>query len=245
VSDFIVIPAIDIRNGKCVRLRRGKIAEEKIYSDNPVEMALRWANEGAKLLHVVDLDGAFAGRPVNFELVLKIAAAVKIPVQTGGGLRTAGQIEKILEGGVKRAVIGTSACRSDWEAEALIKKFGEKLAIGIDARNGLAQTKGWTATTSINAVDLAVKLAKLGAKTLIFTDTGRDGTLAGPNVPEIEKFCRAVDCDVIASGGVSGPEDIARLQALKLPNLRGVIVGKALYEGKFSLKDICSNKKTR
>jgi len=238
MQNFIVIPAIDIRNGKCVRLRHGKISEETIYADDPVEMALRWENEGARLLHVVDLDGAFEGKPVNYGLVLKIAATVKIPVQTGGGLRTTEQIEKMIEGGISRVIIGTTACRSEKETGALIEKFKEKLVIGIDARNGMVQTRGWTTTTSINAVDLAMKLAKLGAKTFIFTDTGRDGTLSGPNLPAVENFCKPLNCDVIASGGVSRLADIRKLRALPFKNLKGVIVGKALYEGKVALKEI-------
>lgn len=236
MTDFMVIPAIDLRNGKCVRLRRGKLSEETIYDTDPVKIALKWEKEGAKCLHVVDLDGAFAGRPVNTGLIIKIAAAVKIPIQTGGGLRTVLQIENLIDHDISRVIIGTAACRSEKTAGALINKFKSKLAVGIDARNGLVQTKGWTKTTSLKAVDLARKLDQMGVNTLIYTDTGRDGMLSGPNTEAILDFCGKVNCRVIASGGVSNSNDINKLRKLALHNLAGIIVGKALYEGNVSLK---------
>ncbi len=234
----MVIPAIDLRNGKCVRLRQGKLSEETVYADDPVKMAFFWEKEGAKYLHVVDLDGAFAGRPVHTELVMKIAAAVKIPVQVGGGLRTETQIQNLIDNGISRVIIGTAAGQSEKTADALIKKFRSKLAIGIDAKNGFVQTKGWTNTTSLNAVDLAMKLDQMGAQTLIYTDTERDGMLSGPNTEAISNFCGKVNCRVIASGGVSKPDDIIKLSNLALSNLDGIIVGKALYEGNISLRKV-------
>ena len=238
MPDFTVIPAIDLRNGKCVRLRQGKLSDETVYADDPVKMALLWEKEGAKYLHIVDLDGAFAGRPIHTELVIKIAAAVKIPVQVGGGLRTECQIQNLIDNGISRAIIGTVACQDEKTAEALIKKFQSKLAVGIDAQNGFAQTKGWTNITSLNAVDLAMRLDKMGVQALIYTDTGRDGMLSGPNTAAIFQFCSKVNCMVIASGGVSKPDDIIKLRKLALSNLAGIIVGKALYEGKVSLKNV-------
>lgn len=236
MPDFTVIPAIDLRNGKCVRLRRGKLSEETVYDTDPVKVALKWEKEGAKYLHVVDLDGAFAGRPAHTGLVIKIAAAVKIPVQVGGGLRTETQIQNLIDNGISRVIIGTAACESEDVVNQLVKKFKSKLAVGIDAQNEFVQTRGWTKTTSLNAVDLAMKLDQMGVQTLIYTDTGRDGMLSGPNTAAIFHFCSKVNCKVIASGGVSKPDDIIKLSKLALSNLDGIIVGKALYEGNISLK---------
>lgn len=236
MPDFMVIPAIDLRNGKCVRLCQGKFSEETVYAADPVKVALKWENEGAQYLHVIDLDGAFAGRPMNTELIIKIAAAVKIPVQAGGGLRAETQIQHLLDNGISRAIIGTTACEYEDAVKPLIKRFKSKLAIGIDACQGFVQTRGWTKTTSLNAVDLAVRLDKMGAELLIYTDTKRDGMLTGPNVSGIADLCKHVKCRVIASGGISTTDDIINLRALALPNLTGIIVGKALYEGKVSLK---------
>lgn len=238
MAAFTVIPAIDLRNGKCVRLRRGRIDDETVYSDNPVEMARAWEDQGASLLHVVDLDGAFSGRPEQTGLIAKIAAAVRIPIQAGGGLRTALHVRNLLESGVSRAIVGTLACGSEDEIAGLIASFGPRLAIGLDARSGFVQTRGWTATTDKRAVDLAAKLQQLGARTLIYTDTARDGMLTGPDSAGVAALCRRLECDVIASGGVSGPGDVAALRNLALPNLAGVIVGKALYDGKISLKSV-------
>lgn len=236
MPDFTVIPAIDLRNGKCVRLRQGKFSEETVYDTDPIKVALKWEEEGAKYLHIVDLDGALAGHPINTELIIKIAATVKIPVQTGGGLRTETQIQHLLDNGISRAIIGTAACESEDVVNPLIKRFKSKLAIGIDACEGLVQTRGWTNTTSLNAVDLAVRLDKMGAENLIYTDTKRDGMLTGPNISGIVDLCQHVNCRVIASGGISAVDDIINLRALALPNLTGIIVGKALYEGKVSLR---------
>lgn len=238
MPDFMVIPAIDLRNGKCVRLRQGKLSEETVYDADPIKVALKWEKEGAKYLHVVDLDGAFAGRPMHTELVIKIAAAVKIPVQAGGGLRTEPQIQHLIDNGISRAIIGTAACESENLVDRLIKRFKSKLAIGIDACKGLVQTRGWTNTTLLNAVDLAVRLDKIGVENLIYTDIKRDGMLTGPNISGIVDLCKHVHCKVIASGGVSKPDDIKKLQKLALSNLVGIIVGKALYECNVSLKDI-------
>ncbi len=243
MADFMIIPAIDLRNGKCVRLRRGKLSEETVYDNDPVKVALKWEQEGAKYLHIVDLDGAFAGRPVHTNIIIKIAAAVKIPIQTGGGLRTQTQIQNLIDHGVSRAIIGTAACRSEKKVKMFINKFQSKLTVGIDAQNGFVQTIGWTNTTSLNAIDLAIKLDQMGVQTLIYTDIGRDGMLSGPNISAIRLFCDKVNCRVIASGGVSKHEDIISLRKLALSNLAGIIVGKALYEGNVSLKKVLAIKK--
>lgn len=239
MADFIVIPAIDLRSGRCVRLRRGIASEETVYDTDPLKVALRWEQAGAACIHVVDLDGAFAGSPRQTAMVIKIAAAVKIPVEAGGGLRTKDHIRKLVESGVARAIIGTAACESREFTAGLIGEFGPALAMAVDAHDGLVQTAGWTSTSAVRAIDLAERLDRDGARTLIYTDTGRDGMLSGPNIQAVEKLCGRVRCSVIASGGVSAQEDIDRLRALSLPNLGGVIVGKALYEGKV---DLCKNK---
>lgn len=241
MSDFLVIPAIDIHNGKCVRLRQGKFSEETVYADDPVQMARQWESAGAKCLHVVDLNGALEGRPVNTALIVKIAAAVRIPVQAGGGLRSAEQIQSLLAGGLRRVIIGSAACQSEETLAGLIAKFKSALAAGIDASQGLVQTRGWTKPTSLKAVDLAARLAQMGMTTLIYTDIKRDGMLAGPDLAGIIDLCRRVNCAVIASGGVASLGDIINLRSLALPNLAGVIVGKALYEGKITLKDIAAD----
>ena len=226
-----IYPAIDLKEGKCVRLRQGRADAVTVYSDDPVAMARQWAEAGGDWLHVVDLDGAFAGHPVHREVVAAMAAAIAIPVELGGGLRTDADIRMMLDAGVKRVILGTRACAEPETLAALIKTFGESIAVGIDARNGKVQVKGWVETTDTLAVDLAKRVAGLGVKTIIYTDTATDGMLTGPNLEGVRLLCQAVKANVIASGGISRCDDIAALAALKLPNLDGVIVGKALYEG--------------
>jgi len=226
-----IIPAIDLKGGRCVRLRQGLANEETVYSDSPVEMARHWVRAGGEFLHVVDLDGAFAGHPVHTEALREICAAIKIPVEIGGGIRTDEDIEKLLATGVCRVILGTRACEHPEELARLVQKFGgQRIAVGIDARAGKVQTKGWVETTDIEAVDLAKKVDAAGVGTIIYTDTARDGMLDGVNAFEMGKICSAVSCNVVASGGVSSVEDIQRLAALNCANLTGAIVGKALYE---------------
>ena len=226
-----IYPAIDLKDGKCVRLRQGRADAVTVYSDDPVAMAKRWTNEGGDWLHVVDLDGAFQGRPVHRDVVAAIVAAIAVPVEFGGGLRTDGDIRLMLETGVRRVVLGTRACADPNALADLVKQFGDRVAVGIDARNGKVQVKGWVETTDTPATELAMRVAALGVSTVIYTDTATDGMLSGPNVEGVRALCRAVRCNVVASGGVSKTEDVARLNALGLANLDGVIVGKALYEG--------------
>lgn len=232
-----IIPAIDLKGGRCVRLRQGLANEETVYSDSPVEMAHHWVRAGGEFLHVVDLDGAFVGHPVHTEVLREICAAVKIPVEIGGGIRTDEDIETLLATGVCRVILGTRACEHPEELARLVQKFGgEKIAVGIDARAGKVQTKGWVETTDIEAVDLAKKVDAAGVGTIIYTDTARDGMLDGVNAFEMGKICSAVSCNVVASGGVSSEEDIRRLAALNCDNLTGAIVGKALYEKTVSVR---------
>jgi phosphoribosylformimino-5-aminoimidazole carboxamide ribotide isomerase len=200
-------------------------------------MAQRWAKEGAGFLHVVDLDGAFQGRPVHTALIARMTSAVGIPVEVGGGLRTEADIRALLDAGVRRAILGTKACLTPGDMAPLVRRFGDKLAVGIDARNGLVQVKGWIETTSVRAVDLAGQLDSLGVKTLIYTDTAVDGMLRGVNAAQVAAICKAVSCNVIASGGIASAGDIRVLRDLGEPNLVGAIVGKALYEKRVSLRE--------
>jgi len=194
-------------------------------------MARQWADAGGDWLHVVDLDGAFAGHPVHYEVVKAMAAAISIPVELGGGLRTDADIRRMLDAGVRRVILGTRACADPEALAALVKTFGDQIAVGIDARNGKVQVKGWVDTTDTLAVDLAIKASAAGISTIIYTDTATDGMLTGPNLDGVRTLCRRVKSNVIASGGISQCGDIAALASLQLANLEGVIVGKALYEG--------------
>ncbi len=234
-----IIPAIDLKGGKCVRLKQGLANEETVYSDSPAEMARHWQKEGGEFLHVVDLDGAFEGTPVHFEQLKQICKTVQIPVEIGGGIRTDEDIENLLATGVTRVILGTRACEHPEELARLVEKFGgERIAVGIDARDGKVQTKGWVETTNVNAVDLAKQVDAAGVGTIIYTDTSRDGMMEGVNTFEMGKICSAVKCRVVASGGVSSVEDIKRLAALKCDNLTGAIVGKALYEETVTVRQL-------
>jgi phosphoribosylformimino-5-aminoimidazole carboxamide ribotide isomerase len=237
---FLIFPAIDLKGGKVVRLQQGRAEAETVYSDDPAAVAKRWENEGGCYLHVVDLDGAFTGEPGNWDGVRAILKAVQIPIQLGGGLRTRKQIEEALEMGVTRVVLGTKACDSPEFVSALVEDFGPRIVVGIDARDGFVAVKGWTEKTEISAVDFAQQINRLGVMNIIFTDVATDGMLAGPNYFAISGLCSAVNCNVIASGGVSSINDVRRLQRVadERPNLVGCIIGKALYDGRIDLKQL-------
>ena len=232
---MIILPAIDLKDGKCVRLRQGKAEDVTVYSDDPVAQALAWREQGAEQLHVVDLDGAFQGEPRHADVIARIIQAIGIPVEVGGGLRTDAQIERLLQAGVTRAIIGTRALESVEALGALVRRFGEAIAVGIDARDGFVQVKGWVETTGTRAADLARQVESAGVRTIIYTDTATDGMLGGPNLSAMRQMCGTVSCRIIASGGVSAPEHVTALKALGCPNLYGAIVGKALYDGKTTL----------
>jgi phosphoribosylformimino-5-aminoimidazole carboxamide ribotide isomerase len=235
-----IYPAIDLKNGQVVRLHQGRADASTVYGDDPAAAARRWVEQGAQWMHVVDLDGAFSGEPRNWNCVRAILGAVKIPVQLGGGLRTRQQIADALAMGVSRCVVGTKACESAEFVGKLVGEFGAKIVVGIDARDGFVAVKGWVEKTSLAAVEFAQQISTLGVRTIIFTDIATDGTLTGPNYKAVSAVCAAVDpkCDIIASGGVSVADDVRRLRELKLPNLEGVIIGKALYDGRVQLKDV-------
>ena len=234
-----IIPAIDLKGGKCVRLRQGVASDATVYGDDPVAMARHWEAEGGRALHVVDLDGAFNGAPAHAEIVAKIAAALTIPVEIGGGLRTDDHVRAMLDAGVSRVILGTRALADEAALKRLVDLYGgEKIAVGIDARGGLVQVKGWVETTGTLATDLAKRVSDLGVGTIIYTDTATDGMLSGPNLDAMDKICEAASCGIVASGGISSVKNVRDLVALGRPNLVGAIVGKALYEGRVTVAEM-------
>ncbi len=240
MNPFLIYPAIDLKGGRVVRLQQGRAEAETVYSDNPAAVAKRWEDEGARYLHVVDLDGAFEGEPRNWDSVRAILKAVQIPIQLGGGLRRRAQVQEALEMRVTRVVLGTKACDSSGFVSTLVEDFGPRIVVGIDARDGFVAVKGWTEKTELSAVEFARQIDRFGVANIIFTDVATDGMLAGPNYDGIARMCAAVTCSVIASGGVSKLDDVRRLQRLAQEqprkNLVGVIIGKALYDGRVNLK---------
>ena len=236
---MIILPAIDLKDGKCVRLRQGRAEDVTVYGDDPAEQAKDWADQGGKELHVVDLDGAFAGTPKHAEVIRRIIKAFGGPVEVGGGLRTPEALAAVIEAGATRAIIGSAALEDPEFLAKAVDLYGDKIAVGIDARNGFVQTRGWVETTKTLATDLAAAVAKAGVKTIIYTDTATDGMLGGPNLTQMAAICDAAPtCQITASGGVSSPFDIENLKALERKNLRAAIVGKALYDGRTTLKEM-------
>lgn len=235
---MLVIPAIDLKNGSCVRLVQGRQTDVTVYDEDPIAVAKRFAAAGARMIHVVDLDGAFkGGESPNRAVVKKIVAAVDVGVEFGGGIRSIDDVQQLCEAGVARVVLGTLAVEHPDLLKDLIARFGEKICVGIDARNGEVMTRGWEEGTRIRAIDLARDVVSAGIKRIIYTDISRDGMLTGPNVEQTVAVARAANVRVTASGGVSSLDDIRRLRDAGEPLLDSVIVGKALYEQKFKLED--------
>ena len=236
---MIILPAIDLKDGKCVRLRQGRADDVTVYGDDPAAQAADWAAQGGRELHVVDLDGAFAGAPKHAEVIRRIISAFGGPVEVGGGLRSPEALAAVIEAGVTRAIIGSAALEDPEFLANAVELYGDKIAVGIDARDGFVQTRGWVETTKVKATDLAKAVANLGVKTIIYTDTATDGMLGGPNLTQMAAICDAAPtCEITASGGVSSPYDVENLKALARPNLRAAIVGKALYDGRTTLKEM-------
>ncbi len=231
---FQIIPAIDIRGGKCVRLLQGDYARETVYGDDPLAMAQKWADEGATRLHIVDLDGARDGQGANFEAIKSIAGALSIPVQVGGGIRSFDTLDALLDAGVQRCILGTVLAKNQNFAEEAFAIYADAVIAGIDARDGKIAVEGWQETGAIDAIRFAAYMEELGAMRIIFTDIARDGMLTGPNLPALEALCQSVSIPVIASGGIQSPADMAPLQAVE--GIEGLITGKALYEGKTTLR---------
>jgi len=230
-----IYPAIDLRGGQCVRLRQGDYAQETVFSPDPATVAKQWVEQGADFLHLVDLDGAKEGRPVNQASVEAIVGAVGVPCQLGGGLRTEEDIRQVLGWGVTRVVIGTKALQSPSWLSEMCAAFPGKIVLGIDAKNGMVATHGWLDVSQTSALDLAKSLEHLSLAGLVYTDIARDGMMQGANVDAMNEMCAKTTLPVIASGGVTDTNDIRALASLPL---EGCIVGRALYEGRLSLKEI-------
>lgn len=234
-----ILPAIDLKDGKCVRLRQGRADDVTIYGSDPAAQARDWREQGGRELHVVDLDGAFDGKPRHAAVIREIIKAFGGPVEVGGGLRTPADVAEVLEAGAARAIIGSSALEDPEFLAKAVELHGDRIAVGIDARDGFVQTKGWVNTTQVSATELAAAVAKLGVATIIYTDTATDGMLGGPNLTQMAAICDAAPtCRITASGGVSSPYDIANLKALERKNLCAAIVGKALYDGRTTLHEM-------
>ncbi|MDF2522820.1 MAG: 1-(5-phosphoribosyl)-5-((5-phosphoribosylamino)methylideneamino) imidazole-4-carboxamide isomerase [Clostridiales bacterium] len=231
---MIIYPAIDIKDGKCVRLQQGSFDAVTVYSDNPAEMARKWEECGASWLHTVDLDGARGGNPINLPVVGEIAKSVKMPVQMGGGIRNLKVIESAIENGISRVILGTSAVNDPQFVKEALRKFEKSIVIGIDAKDEKVAIEGWEKLSSFTAAEFAKRMEDLGAGTIIYTDISTDGMLKGPNLKAMEQMLKAVSMDVIASGGVSKLQDI---KDLKEVGVAGVIVGKALYTGNLDLRE--------
>lgn len=229
-----IYPAIDIKDGKCVRLLRGSFSDVTVYGDNPAAMALKWAELGGEYIHVVDLDGALKGHGVNADAIKAICNAVSVPVQTGGGIRTMSDIEAKLNCGISRVIIGTKAVSdSDFVKEA-VREYGDKIVIGIDAKNSMVAIEGWEKTSDYRAVEFAKMMEDIGVKTIVYTDIATDGTLMGPNVEAMSEMVQSTNMNIIASGGIGSIEHI---KSLVQTGVEGVITGRALYTGNISLPD--------
>lgn len=226
---MLIIPAIDIKDGKCVRLRQGIKNQETVYGDDPAAMAARWQAAGASWLHVVDLDGAFDKKPVNVKAIEKIRQNLTIPMQLGGGLRTLDNLAMYIAMGVDRLILGTTVLKNHEVTRLALERFAGKIAIALDARDGKLASEGWVETSNSNAVDVAQALAPLGPAAFIYTDINRDGMQTGPNIAATQRLAQAVSTPVIASGGVNSIKDIENLIPLKRDGVIGVITGKALY----------------
>lgn len=230
----MLYPAIDIRGGRCVRLIEGDFARETAYDADPADAARRWVEAGAEWLHVVDLDGAVEGTPVNRDAVKRIRATVDVPMQLGGGLRTITDLENAFSAGIDRAILGTVALRDPELVISAVSRWGDRIAVALDARDGRLATDGWIGQTEARAVEVAQKLAKVRVRHFIFTDISRDGTLTGPNLESLSELVHALDADVIASGGMSSIEDI---EAAAKVGATGAIIGRGLYDGRIDLAE--------
>jgi phosphoribosylformimino-5-aminoimidazole carboxamide ribotide isomerase len=233
-ESMIILPAIDIKDGQCVRLYQGDYAQVTTYDADPIGVAQRWQSAGASWLHIVDLDGAAAGQPVNSELIRRMRTSTSLQVELGGGMRTLDHIGQMLDLGIERVVLGTVALTKRALLEEALARWGERIAVGLDARNGLIAISGWCETSQVDAISLAAELCTRGVQRFIYTDIARDGTLTGPNLRALKEMQQAISCSLIASGGVSSTEDLRSLAAL---GIEGAIVGKALYTGDVDLAE--------
>lgn len=234
---MLIIPAIDIKNGKCVRLRQGIKEQETIYSDDPVAMGKRWQDEGARLLHVIDLDGAFSQRPVNIAVIQGLRQNLTIPIQLGGGIRSMETITTYLDMGIDRVILGTAVLKDKKMVVQALERYPAQVAIALDARDGKLALEGWTETSTQDAIDIANSLVELKPAAFIYTDISRDGMQTGPNIAATQRLAKAVAVPVIASGGVSTLKDIEELLPLEKDGVIGVITGRALYAGTLNFQE--------
>lgn len=234
---MLIIPAIDLREGKCVRLVEGQLDQETIYSNDPVAMAAHWQTKGAQMLHVVDLDGAFAGSLKNLDVIKEILSVLTIPVQVGGGIRNMQSVELLLELGAARVILGTSAILKPELVSEACSRYGAAILVGIDGRNGQVAIEGWGVTVEKGTIELAAEMKALGINRVVFTDIRRDGTLRGPNFEAISELAIATGLKVVASGGVSTPDDLLTLKKLEPYGVDSVIMGKALYAGTVTISE--------
>ena len=233
---MIIFPAIDLRGGKCVRLFKGDFSRETIISDNPSAVAVKWEEMGAQYLHVVDLDGALQGETKNREAIRSILGAVHIPMELGGGLRSLESIERALTGGIQRVILGSAAVENPLLVQEACHRFGDRIVVAIDARDGIVATQGWESSGNVSALDFAKQMADYGVKTVIYTDISRDGTLSGLNLEGAIELSKVSGLRVVASGGVRSLEDIRAVKAHETDGIEGVIVGQAIYSGRLDLK---------
>lgn len=232
---MIIFPAIDIRDGKCVRLLKGDFAQETVFSDQPADMAAKWEAQGAEYLHLVDLDGARAGKSMNLPVVKAILDRVDIPVELGGGIRTLENIKQVLDLGVRRVILGSVAVQNPALVKEACARYGDRIVVGIDAKDGIVAVEGWGVSGNIDAVALAKEMKKAGVRTIIYTDISRDGTLAGVNVEATARLAKESGVKTIASGGVKSLEDIRAVKAREKDGIEGVIAGKSIYTGTLDL----------
>ncbi|HOD12217.1 MAG TPA: 1-(5-phosphoribosyl)-5-[(5-phosphoribosylamino)methylideneamino]imidazole-4-carboxamide isomerase [Candidatus Omnitrophota bacterium] len=242
---MIIIPAIDIKNGKVVRLTQGQFAKEKVYDQDPLSVAQRWKQQGATLIHIVDLDGAEKGKPQNLAIIQKIQREIGVNVQMGGGIRAMETVQEVLGFGLMRIIIGTRAIEDKEFLKDILSTYGDKVAVSLDCVNGYVAIKGWTTVSHVSALSIIPELERLGLRTLIYTDIATDGMLQGPNLKSLAEILASTSVNVIASGGISQIDDIKQLAYVNAKNLYGVIIGKALYEQTINLSDaiqLCSKK---
>lgn len=230
---MIIFPAMDLRDKKCVRLYQGKFDKSEVVGENPLEVARNFKEAGAEYLHMVDLDGALNGKPTNIEVVSRVLEEISLPVELGGGIRDINTIDYLIEKGVSRTILGTSALKRPELVKEAVKKHGDKIAVGIDAKDGFVAIDGWIKVSQVNYIDFAKLMEDIGVKTIIFTDISKDGTLQGPNLEQLYNIQQSVGCDIIASGGIKSVDD---LLAIKAMGIYGAITGKAIYSGNIDLK---------
>lgn len=231
---MIILPAIDLRDGKCVRLYQGKFEASEVVGENPVEVALSFKESGAEYIHMVDLDGALNGEIKNLNIISEVVKKVQIPVELGGGIRDMKTIDMLIQSGVARVILGTAALNNPELVKEAVKKYGEKIAVGIDAKDEKVAVNGWLDISSVDYIEFAKEMEKIGVKTIIFTDISKDGTLQGPNLEQLGKLQKNVNCNLIASGGIKNIDD---LRAINKMGIYGAITGKAIYSGNIDLKE--------